>query len=68
MLFFSCAEDKIEAYSGKQYLYFSELMEAEENKEAVEVSFNNYPLDDELSVELSLGLVGDPLLFLLLTR
>ena len=58
--FFSCAEDKIEAYSGKQYLYFSELMEAEENKEAVEVSFNNYPLDDELSVELSLGLVGDP--------
>lgn len=60
LLFFSCAEDKIEAYSGKQYLYFSELMEAEENKEAVEVSFNNYPLDDELSVELSLGLVGDP--------
>ena len=44
LLFFSCAEDKIEAYSGKQYLYFSELMEAEENKEAVEVSFNNYPL------------------------
>lgn len=41
LLFFSCAEDKIEAYSGKQYLYFSELMEAEENKEAVEVSFNN---------------------------
>lgn len=58
---FSCAEDKIETYSGKQYLYFSELMDTKEgNKEAVEISFNNYPLDDELSVEISLGLVGDP--------
>lgn len=61
LFFFSCAEDKIETYSGKQYLYFSELMDTkEENKEAVEISFNNYPLDDELSVEISLGLVGDP--------
>lgn len=61
MLFFSCTEDEIEAYSGKQYLYFSDLMnDKEENKEAVEISFNNYPLDNELSVELTVRLVGDP--------
>lgn len=58
LFFFACAEDKIESYSGEQYLYFSELMD--EDEESVEISFNNYPLNEELSVELSLGLVGDP--------
>lgn len=54
----ACSEDKIEAYHGGQYLYFSELMDSSD--EAVEVSFYNYPLDDELTVEIALGLVGDP--------
>lgn len=54
----ACAEDKIEAYHGGQYLYFSELMDSSD--EAVAVSFYNYPLDDELTVEIALGLVGDP--------
>lgn len=54
----SCSEDKIEAYHGGQYLYFSELMDSSD--EAIEVSFYNYPLDDELTVEIALGLVGDP--------
>lgn len=54
----SCSEDKIETYHGGQYLYFSELMGSSD--EAVEISFYNYPLDNELTVEIALGLVGDP--------
>lgn len=64
LLLFSCSEDEIKAYSGEQYLYFSELKDAkDDNKqevESVEISFNNYPLDNELIVELSVGLIGDP--------
>lgn len=55
---FSCAEDEIQPYHGEQYLYFSELMDSED--ESVNLSFNNYPLDDELTVKIALGLVGDP--------
>lgn len=55
---FSCAEDKIQPYYGEQYLYFSELMESED--ESVNISFNNYPLFNELTVKIALGLVGDP--------
>lgn len=56
---FACSEDKIESYHGGQYLYFSELMESKD--EAVQISFYNYPLDDELLVKIAIGLVGDPL-------
>lgn len=56
---FACSEDKIQPYHGEQYLYFSELMNTSE--EAIEVSFYNYPLNDELTVEIGLGLVGNPL-------
>lgn len=55
---FSCAEDEIQPYHGEQYLYFSELMDSED--ESVNLSFNNYPLNDELTVKIALGLVGDP--------
>lgn len=55
---FSCAEDEIKPYHGEQYLYFSELVDSEE--ESLNISFNNYPLDDELTVKIALGLVGDP--------
>lgn len=55
---FSCAEDEIQPYHGEQYLYFSKLMDSED--ESVNLSFNNYPLDDELTVKIALGLVGDP--------
>lgn len=56
----SCAEDKIDVYSGDQYIYFTDLQgNPEEN--AVRVSFNNYPLDDELTIKLGLALVGDPM-------
>ena len=57
---FSCSEDEIESYYGGQYLYFSQLKDAEEDENAIRVSFNNYPLDNELTVKISLGLVGDP--------
>ncbi|UVR75039.1 hypothetical protein NXX35_04865 [Bacteroides xylanisolvens] len=34
-------------------------MKGTEDK-SVNVSFNNYPLDDELTVKIAMGLVGDP--------
>ena len=55
---FSCSEDEIKSYHGDQYLYFSQLKGTEEK--SVNVSFNNYPLDDELTVKIAMGLVGDP--------
>ena len=55
---FSCSEDEIKPYHGDQYLYFSQLKGTEDL--SVNVSFNNYPLDDELTVKIALGLVGDP--------
>lgn len=58
LCFFSCAEDEIQTYHGKQYLYFSDLVDSEE--ESINISFNNYPLDDELTVKVTLRLVGDP--------
>lgn len=57
---FSCSEDKIESYYGGQYLYFSQLKDAQEDEDAIRVSFNNYPLDNELTVKIGWGLVGDP--------
>lgn len=55
---FSCSEDKIKPYWGEQYLYFSQLKDTEEK--SVNVSFNNYPLDNELNVKIALRLIGDP--------
>ena len=55
---FSCSEDEIKPYHGDQYLYFSQLKGTEDK--SINVSFNNYPLDDELTVKIAMGLVGDP--------
>lgn len=55
---FSCSEDEIKPYHGGQYLYFSELVGSD--KKAINVSFNNYPLDEELTVKIGLSLIGDP--------
>lgn len=55
---FACAEDEIKPYHGEHYLYFSELANSED--EAIELSFNNYPLDNELIVKIGLRLVGNP--------
>ena len=51
---FSCSEDEIKSYHGDQYLYFSQLKGTEDK--SVNVSFNNYPLDDELTVKIAMGL------------
>lgn len=59
LLLFSCAEDEIKPYHGGQYLYFSQLMN-EKDVDSILVSFNNYPGNEELTVKLGLGLVGDP--------
>lgn len=55
---FSCSEDEIKPYHGQQYLYFSELIGSDD--EAINVSFNNYPLDEELTVKIALSLIGKP--------
>ncbi|HJA55541.1 MAG TPA: DUF4843 domain-containing protein [Candidatus Bacteroides intestinigallinarum] len=54
----ACSEDEIKPYHGEHYLFFSELMES--GDEAIELSFNNYPLDDELTVKIGVRLVGSP--------
>ncbi len=62
--FVACAEDEIKPYHGEQYIYFSQLMNTEDENEKengyMSVSFNNYPTDDELTVKIGLGLIGGP--------
>lgn len=54
----SCSEDEIKSYSAENYLYFSQLMNSK--SEYMEMSFNNYPLADELTVKIGVSLVGKP--------
>ena len=56
----SCAEDEIKPYHGRQYIYFSQLLPNEkgESIENISISFNNYPGQDELEVKVGLGLIG----------
>lgn len=59
LLVWSCQEDVIKPYQGGRYVYFSQLMNSTDS--VMEVSFNNYPLSNELTVKIGLGLVGDTL-------
>ena len=54
----SCAEDEIKSYDSENYLYFSQLMGM--TTDHMEMSFNNYPLADELTVKIGVSLVGKP--------
>ena len=58
LCFWGCSEDEIKPYIGEQYLYFSQLKDSEE--ENIEVSFNNYPTSDQITVKIGLSLIGKP--------
>lgn len=54
----ACSEDGIKPYNGGQYLYFNQFKDNEE--EVINVSFNNYPANDEVVVKIGLALIGKP--------
>ena len=52
----SCSEDEIKSYQGEQYLYFSQLINTTNDYDKengyMEVSFNNYPTSEEITVKI----------------
>ena len=59
LCFWGCSEDEIKPYNGGNYIYFSQLIDSED--EHLEVSFNNYPTSEEITVKIGLKLIGKPL-------
>ena len=61
----SCSEDEIKSYQGEQYLYFSQLINTTNDYDKengyMEVSFNNYPTSEEITVKIGISLIGKPL-------
>ena len=51
----ACSEDEIKPYQGEQYLYFSQLINTTNDYDKengyMEVSFNNYPTREEITVQ-----------------
>lgn len=60
----SCSEDEIKSYQGDQYLYFSQLMNTTNDNDKkngyMEVSFNNYPTSEEVTLRIGMSLIGKP--------
>ncbi len=61
----ACSEDEIKPYQGEQYLYFSQLINTTNDYDKengyMEVSFNNYPTSEEITVKIGMSLIGKPL-------